>query len=56
MGACCRTIDLNAVEHVKVGNTDSRTSGEETTASALELELPASEQHDSRSMYSRKGS
>ena len=50
----CRTVDLNAVEHV--GNTDSRTSGGETTASALGLELPADEQYDSRGMYSRKGS
>ena len=37
MGACCQTIDLNAVEHV--GHTDSKTSGGETTASVLELEL-----------------
>ena len=54
MPSPCRTVDLNAVEHV--GNTDSRPSGGETTASALELEMPAGGQHDSRGMYSRKGS
>ena len=47
---CC----LNAVEHI--GNTDSRTSGGETTTSALEMELHADEQHDGRGIYSRKGS
>ena len=41
MGACCRTVDLNAVEHVS--NTDSSTSGGETTAFTLELKLPADE-------------
>ena len=56
MRACCRTVDsdLTAVEHV--GNIDSRTSRGETTTSALEMELHADKQHDSRGIYSRKGS
>ena len=53
MGACCRTVDLNAVEYV--GNTDSSTSGGETTAFELELKFPADEQHDSRGNQCWKG-